>query len=216
MNSVRPTMSACWSFTRTANGSRFSRNALNARLSCSPDFVIGTRLPANSMYCGLSSSTSTSRLLATSVKCSWCSRVLSSRSSVMQKTRSRASNGSVRLAKTTNLAINGTCMASLLGRKGRKDLNSAGRGMCVCVFELAETYLYSSVAILVASAMFRQSISQNRAETVVVNDTQSLTKVSGVEPVTSSHCARVVPPRERGRSIRLSVTWEWSFDLCLT
>jgi len=54
--------------------------------------------------------------------------------------------------------------------------------------------LYSSVAILVASAMLRQSISQNRAETVVVNVTQSFTNVRGVEPVTSSHCARVVPP----------------------
>jgi hypothetical protein len=37
-------------------------------------------------------------------------------------------------------------------------------------------------------------MSQKRAETVVVNETQSLTKVSGVEPVTSSHCAREVPP----------------------
>lgn len=75
-----------------------------------------------------------------------------------------------------------------------------------------ETYLYSSVAILVASAMFRQSMSQKRADTVVVKDTQSFTKVSGVEPVTSSHWARVVPPRRRGqggRSIRLSVTRVW-------
>lgn len=37
-------------------------------------------------------------------------------------------------------------------------------------------------------------MSQNRAETVVVNDTQSLTNVSGVDPVTSSHCARDGPP----------------------
>jgi hypothetical protein len=50
------------------------------------------------------------------------------------------------------------------------------------------------VAILAASATLRQSMSQKRAETVVVNETQSLTKVSGVEPVTSSHCAREVPP----------------------
>lgn len=56
------------------------------------------------------------------------------------------------------------------------------------------TYLYSSVAILVASEMFRQSMSQKRAETVVVNETQSLTKVNGVDPVTSSHCARDGPP----------------------
>lgn len=55
-------------------------------------------------------------------------------------------------------------------------------------------HLYSSVAILVASPMFLQSISQNLADTVVVKETQSLTKVSGVDPVTSSHCARVVPP----------------------
>lgn len=45
--------------------------------------------------------------------------------------------------------------------------------------------------------MFLQSISQNRADTVVVKETQSLTNVRGVEPVTSSHCALVVPPIER-------------------
>ena len=56
--------------------------------------------------------------------------------------------------------------------------------------------LYNSVAIFVASAMLRQSISQNLADTVVVNVTQSFTKVSGVEPVTSSHCALVVPPNK--------------------
>jgi hypothetical protein len=50
------------------------------------------------------------------------------------------------------------------------------------------------VAIFDASATFRQSINQNRAETVVVNETQSLTNVKGVEPVTSSHCALDVPP----------------------
>lgn len=54
--------------------------------------------------------------------------------------------------------------------------------------------LYSSVAILVASDILRQSMSQNLADTVVVNETQSFTKVNGVEPVTSSHCALVVPP----------------------
>lgn len=42
--------------------------------------------------------------------------------------------------------------------------------------------------------MLRQSISQNRADTVVVNETQSLTNVNGVEPVTSSHWARDAPP----------------------
>lgn len=57
------------------------------------------------------------------------------------------------------------------------------KGTCVaCV--------YNSVAIFVASVMFRQSISQKRADTVVVNETQSLTKVKGVEPVTSSQTAR--------------------------
>jgi hypothetical protein len=54
--------------------------------------------------------------------------------------------------------------------------------------------LYSSVAILAASPMLRQSISQKRADTVVVKVTQSFTNVRGVEPVTSSHWARVVPP----------------------
>lgn len=38
-------------------------------------------------------------------------------------------------------------------------------------------------------------MSQNLAETVVVNDTQSLTNVKGVDPVTSSHCALELPPR---------------------
>ncbi|KAF4523416.1 hypothetical protein B566_EDAN007888 [Ephemera danica] len=56
--------------------------------------------------------------------------------------------------------------------------------------------LYNSVAILVASPIFRQSMSQKRADTVVVNETQSLTNVRGVEPVTSSHWARVVPPQK--------------------
>lgn len=37
-------------------------------------------------------------------------------------------------------------------------------------------------------------MSQNLAETVVVNDTQSFTNVRGVDPVTSSHWALVVPP----------------------
>lgn len=58
-------------------------------------------------------------------------------------------------------------------------------------------YEYSSVAILVASEMLRQSISQNRADTVVVNETQSLTKVSGVEPVTSSQTALFCPESEK-------------------
>ena len=49
---------------------------------------------------------------------------------------------------------------------------------------------------MVASATLRQSISQNLALTVVVKLTQSLTKVSGVLPVTSSHWARVVPPEQ--------------------
>lgn len=42
--------------------------------------------------------------------------------------------------------------------------------------------------------MFLQSINQNLAETVVVNDTQSFTNVNGVDPVTSSHWAREGPP----------------------
>lgn len=61
---------------------------------------------------------------------------------------------------------------------------------------LFKHYLYNSVAIFVASPIFLQSINQNRADTVVVNDTQSLTNVRGVDPVTSSHCARVVPPNK--------------------
>ncbi len=45
----------------------------------------------------------------------------------------------------------------------------------------------------------RQSISQKRADTVVVKETHELTKVSGVEPVTSSHCAFEGPPVHAGQ-----------------
>ena len=74
-------------------------------LTWSPDLVTGTRFPPNSMKCDFPSRTSTSLDFATSEKCSWCSKVLSSLSSVMQKTRSRASKVSCRLAKTTNLKM---------------------------------------------------------------------------------------------------------------
>lgn len=53
---------------------------------------------------------------------------------------------------------------------------------------------YNSVAILETAPIFRQSINQNRAETVVVKDTLSFINVNGVEPVTSSHCDSLVPP----------------------
>ena len=56
-------------------------------------------------------------------------------------------------------------------------------------------WVYSSVAIFVASEIFRQSINQNLADTVVTKDTQSFTKVSGEEPVTSSQTARDWPPK---------------------
>ena len=67
------------------------------------------------------------------------------------------------------------------------------------------TYLYSSVAIFVASPIFLQSISQNLADTVVVKDTQSLTNVNGVDPVTSSHWALVVPPAPKHRHVKSMV-----------
>lgn len=69
----------------------------------------------------------------------------------------------------------------------QKTLNSIARVFFVFEF----TYRYRSVAILVASDIFLQSINQNRADTVVVNETQSLTNVNGVDPVTSSHWALV-------------------------
>lgn len=66
---------------------------------------------------------------------------------------------------------------------GRSKTYLAIKGTCVaCV--------YSSVAIFVASDIFRQSINQKRADTVVVKETQSFTNVNGVEPVTSSQTAR--------------------------
>lgn len=54
--------------------------------------------------------------------------------------------------------------------------------------------LYNSVAMLPALDTCLQSINQNLADTVVVNETQSLTNVRGVEPVTSSHWALALPP----------------------
>lgn len=53
------------------------------------------------------------------------------------------------------------------------------------------------MAILAASDTFLQSINQNLADTVVVNDTQSLTNVRGVDPVTSSQIALFCPPSEK-------------------
>lgn len=70
----------------------------------------------------------------------------------------------------------------------QKTLNSIARlGFFTCDI----TYRYKSVAILVASDIFLQSINQNLADTVVVNETQSLTNVNGVDPVTSSHWALI-------------------------
>lgn len=54
--------------------------------------------------------------------------------------------------------------------------------------------LYKSVAIFGTSLMFLQSINQNLADTVVVKDTLSSMNVKGVDPVTSSHCASLIPP----------------------
>jgi len=54
---------------------------------------------------------------------------------------------------------------------------------------------YNSVAIFDTAPIFLQSINQNLAETVVVNDTLSFIKVNGVDPVTSSHCDSFVPPK---------------------
>lgn len=64
--------------------------------------------------------------------------------------------------------------------------------------------LYISVASRVSSFVaWRESMSQNLAETVVVKETVSLIRVSGVDPVTSSHWARVLPPvmEQRRRSV---------------
>lgn len=42
--------------------------------------------------------------------------------------------------------------------------------------------------------MFLQSMRRNLAETVVVNEIRSFMKVKGVDPVTSSQWASLVPP----------------------
>ena len=52
-----------------------------------------------------------------------------------------------------------------------------------------------------------RSVVSYLADTVVVKDAQSLTKVRGVVPVISSHCAGVVPPENNKRSNQL-VTME--------
>lgn len=130
--------------------------------------------------------TSTSLLFETSTNCSLCSKVLSSLSSVIQNNLIRASFISVRFANTTNLYYkHSVFILNVLQQNHFHYL--AIKGTCIAS-------RYNSVAIFEASATFRQSISQNLADTVVVNETQSLTKVRGVEPVTSSHCALDVPP----------------------
>ena len=48
-----------------------------------------------------------------------------------------------------------------------------------------------------------RSVVSYLADTVVVKDAQSLTKVRGVVPVISSHCAGVVPPENNKRSNQL-------------
>ena len=52
-----------------------------------------------------------------------------------------------------------------------------------------------------------RSVVSHLADTVVVKDAQSLTKVRGVVPVISSHCAGVVPPENNKRTNQL-VTME--------
>lgn len=63
------------------------------------------------------------------------------------------------------------------------------------IYGTCKDSIYNSVAIFGTAPIFLQSINQNLAETVVVNDTLSFIKVNGVEPVTSSHCDSLVPPR---------------------
>ena len=65
-----------------------------------------------------------------------------------------------------------------------------------------------------ASDILRQSISQNLAETVVVKETQSLTKVSGVEPVTSSHCALDGPPSPNESKIKQKIIMSLILVFC--
>ena len=57
MNATRPIASEWGSLTFTLKGIRFSRKAKNLRLNWSPDFVIGTRFPPNSMKCDFPSRT---------------------------------------------------------------------------------------------------------------------------------------------------------------
>ncbi|KYM96928.1 hypothetical protein ALC62_12398, partial [Cyphomyrmex costatus] len=87
--------------------------------------------------------------------------------SVMHNILNVASNTSILFEKIAHLVIYGTC----------KDAS------------------YNSVAIFGTAPTFLQSINQNLAETVVVNDTLSFIKVNGVDPVTSSHCDSLVPPK---------------------
>lgn len=63
------------------------------------------------------------------------------------------------------------------------------------IYGTCKDSIYNSVAIFGTAPIFLQSINQNLAETVVVNDTLSFMKVNGVEPVTSSHWDSLVPPK---------------------
>lgn len=57
MKRIRAIAFSSVSRARTVNGNLFSRKARKFNSSWSPDFVIGTRLPANSTNTDLSSST---------------------------------------------------------------------------------------------------------------------------------------------------------------
>jgi len=75
-NASRPPASCVESRTRTTNGSRFSRNARNRTLGCSPDLLTGARFPASSTYCGLPSSTCTHASISLVYTNSPCSKHL--------------------------------------------------------------------------------------------------------------------------------------------
>lgn len=143
--------------------------------------------------------TSTSRLRATSVKFSCCSRVLSILSSVMQKQRSLASMGSRVFAKMTNLAIYGTQIISLYSWEAKLT------DSWTCLQSISQNL--KEIKILISEISVQKNLGRSHlvphlkivylADTFVVKETHWLTNVSGVEPVISSHWAGVVPPETK-------------------
>lgn len=139
--------------------------------------------------------TSTSRLLTISKNSSCLSKVcMPSLPSVMHNILRVASSMSILFEYIIKLNKKERVCLLYCGKNRNFSLESQITLTHFVIYGTCKDSSYNSVAIFGTAPIFLQSISQNLAETVVVNDTLSFMKVSGVEPVTSSHCASFVPP----------------------